>query len=379
MAKDPNNALVWFATGQVYAGLLDFPRADSAFRRAEELYPLIAADVNDERIRAWGVALNAGVDLMERQAYDLAIEQLEGAELVYAHRPESKINLAILYANKGDVARAETTFRSVLELLDTPRDTTLSAEEETQWARFKELSTINLASILGQRGVEAFQAERYDDAIAAFREAHGLNAQTRDFSYNLAESIFAKARKLEEDRKGLLEEGKAARAKKDVATANARVEEAKKIADEVSSSYAEIEPLVTHALTVDPNNKDLYLLQLRSYQVRGELATDAAAKAGFLKRLNELLAVHQELPVEITNIAIGTGSGEATLRGELRNLKLAAGTPVKVHMTLLGLDGSAIGEQEITVTAPATDKSAPFEATAKMAGELAGWKYVVMK
>lgn len=379
MAKDPNNAWVWFATGQVYAGLLDFARADSAFRRAEELYPPIANDVKDERLRAWGIALNAGVDLMERQAYDLAIQQLEGAETVYAHRPESKLNLAVLYANKGDVARAEATFRSVLKLLDMPPATKLSAEEETQWKRFKELSTINLASILGQRGVEAFEAKRYDDAITAFREAHRLNERTRDYSYNLAESIFAKAKKLEEDRQALIEQGKAARAKKDVPTATARTEAAKKIADEVIAYYAEIDPLVTHALTLDPNNKDLYLLQLRSYQVRGELAADAVAKASFQKRLNELLEVHQGLPVEITSITIGTTSGEATLRGSLRNLKLAPGAPVKVRMTLLALDSSVIGEQEIAVAAPAVDQSAPFEAKTKMAGELAGWKYVIVK
>lgn len=379
MAKDPNNALVWFATGQVRAGLSEFARADSAFRRAEELYPPIADDVNNERLRAWAIALNAGVDLMERHAYDLAIEQLEGAETVYAHRPESKLNLAVLYANGGDVARAEATFRSVLKLLAMPPAMKLSAEEEAHWARFKELSTVNLASMLGRRGVEAFEAKRYDDAIAAFREAHSLNSQTRDFSYNLAESIFARAKKLEEDREELIEQGKAARAKKDVATATARAEAAKRLAEEIISNYTEIEPLVKHSLSVDPNNKDLYLLQLRSYQVRGELAADAAAKAGFNKQLNELLAVHEELPVEITNIAIGTAGGEATLQGALRNLKLAPGSPVKVHMTLLALDGSVIGEQEIAVTAPAADQSVPFETTTKMAGELAGWKYVITK
>jgi tetratricopeptide (TPR) repeat protein len=267
----------------------------------------------------------------------------------------------------------------VLKILDAPAATTQSAEEATQWKRFKELSTINLASILGQRGVAAFEAQRYDDAIKAFREAHSLNSRTRDFSYNLAESIFARAKKLEEERKDLIEQGKAARAKKDVATATARNEAAKKIADEVISNYAEIEPLVKHSLTVDPNNKDLYLLQLRSYQVRSELAAAPSDKAGFQKQLNDLLAVHEELPVEITSISIGTASGEATLRGVLRNLKLASGSPVKVHMTLLALDGSTIGEQEIALTSPAVNQSAPFEAKAKMAGELAGWKYVIVK
>jgi hypothetical protein len=48
-------------------------------------------------------------------------------------------------------------------------------------------------------------------------------------------------------------------------------------------------------------------------------------------------------------------------------------------MTLLALDGSTIGEQEIALTAPAVNQSAPFEAKAKMAGELAGWKYVIVK
>ena len=38
-----------------------------------------------------------------------------------------------------------------------------------------------------------------------------------------------------------------------------------------------------------------------------------------------------------------------------------------------------LGTQEVTVAAPGPDKSAPFEATAKVTGALAGWKYEVVK
>src|SRR5688572_11394759 len=45
MAKSPDNALVWFTAGQVYAGLADFARADTAFDKAEQLHPPLRDEI----------------------------------------------------------------------------------------------------------------------------------------------------------------------------------------------------------------------------------------------------------------------------------------------------------------------------------------------
>ena len=378
MVKDPQNARVWLVAGQVYAGLSDFARADSAYIKSLQLYPAYAEEISAQRLRAWAAAFNTAVEQMDQRKYEEALVTLEGAERMYNERPESKMNLASIYANKADIARAETTLRSVVTLTTGPAKTKLKPEDAAQWVKFTEMATINLAQMVGQRGVEAFEKENYDDAAKAFREAHQLNPHARDYSYNLAQSLYAKARKVEDKRSELLEAEKAARAKKDSKTAAAKSEEVAKLATDLTAYYTELEPLVARARTVDPNNEDLFLLQMRAYRVRAELSP-AAGKGEFLKRADELLKQHQALEVSISDISITPGSGEASVKGTLQNLKLTAGAPAKVHVMLLGLDGSVVGEEDAIVTAPAVQKTAPFELKTKLTGELAAWKYEIRK
>ena len=378
MVKNPDNARVWLVAGQVYAGLADFARADSAYVKSLQLYPAYAEEITAQRLRAWATAFNIAVEQMDQRKYDEAVVTLEGAERMYGERPESKMNLASIYANKSDVARAESTLRSVVTLTTGPARAKLKPEDSVQWDRFTEMATINLAQMIGQRGVEAFEKDQYDDAAKAFREAHQLNPHARDYSYNLAQSLYAKARGVEEKRSNLLEEEKAARAKKDSKTATSKSEEAARLATELTTLYTELEPLVARARTVDPNNEDLFLLQMRAYRVRAELSP-AAGRSEFLKRADELLKQHQALEVGISDISITPGQGEATIKGTLHNLKLAAGAPAKVHIMLLGLNGSVVGEQDAVIAAPAVQQSAPFELKATMTGELAAWKYEIRK
>ena len=49
IVKTPDNAKVWFMAGQVYVGLGQFLSADSAFRKAVQLFPGYAEDVEGER------------------------------------------------------------------------------------------------------------------------------------------------------------------------------------------------------------------------------------------------------------------------------------------------------------------------------------------
>lgn len=362
MSKNPENARVWFAAGQVYAGLGDLVRADSAFDKAEQLYAPLASDIGDERLRAWAMAFTAANTLMDANKYPEAVQQLELAETIFADRPESKINLGAIYANLNDAAKAEDAFRAVITLVkNTPADK-ITAEEKPQWKRFNEIAIINVAQLIGARGVKAFEAQDYDSAITAFREAHELNPLSRDFAYNLAQSYYAKARQLETKR------------------ADAKGDEAKQLADQIVTAYAEMEPLVVKARAYDPNNEDLYLLQMRSYKVRGDLSADPKVKADFNKRATELVTQHAALEVEVRDFAVGTTApGEGFVKGSVRNIKMKPGTPVKVRVALIGMDGNEIGGQEIQVNAPAADQTAPFETPVKLTGDIAAWKYEIVK
>jgi len=377
LAKDAGNARVWLMAGQVYAGLREYARADSAFDKAEQLYPAITEETTPERLHTWADIFNLGVASMDAAKYDDAIALMESAENIYPGRPESKMNLGALYANKSQNARAEDMFRTAIALLEGPARESLKPEEAAQWKRYAELARINVASIIGQRGVDAFQAEHFDEASAAFRDARAMNPQSRDYSYNLAQSLYAKAGSLEEKRVKLLEEEKAASAKKDAAGAQAKAAESKRIAEEINTVYAEIEPLVTATRVSDPNNEDLFLLLMRSFRIRGEVVGDPAAKTNFQKRGDELLKLHDAMAVEVASLNVAMNGADAAVHGRIRNIKLAPGTPVKIHVTLLGLNGAAVGDQVVLVNAPAANATADFDATVKVNGDIAGWKYVI--
>ncbi|HEX6558893.1 MAG TPA: tetratricopeptide repeat protein [Longimicrobiales bacterium] len=375
--KDPSNARVWVAMGQAYAGLHDAVHADSAFRKAQELYPGFADEINNLRLGGWADAFNAGVALMDAQKYEEAIVVLQGAELFNSTRPESKMNLGALYANKGDAAQAEQHFRAAWAITEGPEKAKLKPEDAANWTRYAALAKLSVAQMVAQRGVEGFEAQKYDDAIKYFKEAHELNPVARDYTYNLAQSLYAKATPMEQRRQKLADEEKAARARKDASTAKAKADEAAAISKELLDMYAQVEPLTVAAREMDPMNEDLFLLQARSYRIRGDLVSDAATRSTYMSRVNDLLTLHDAMPVEVTGIAVGPGTPESTVKGQVKNRKLKAGDPVKVHFTLLGMDGASIGEQDIMITAPAVGQTAPFEVKVKTSGDVAGWKYAI--
>src|SRR5512141_322345 len=117
-----------------------------------------------------------------------------------------------------------------------------------------------------QLGVNAFEAKKYDEAITSFKQAHELNAFARDYSYNLAQSMFARASKAETEYNRLIDEQKAASTgtKKNPALAKAKGDSAAVLVDPIITDYAGMEPLINQARAADPNNLDLLLLLARS-------------------------------------------------------------------------------------------------------------------
>jgi tetratricopeptide (TPR) repeat protein len=360
MAKTPDNPTVWFTAGQVYAELDDFARADSAFDKAEQLQPAMIEEIRRHRATGWLRAAGMGEALMNTQKYDDAIVHFENAETLFAERPESKLNLGVLYANAGNYPKAEAAYQGVIDL----KSPVMGAEDSIARVRYQEIATIRIAQLLDRRGVEAFDARRYDDAIVAFTGARKLNPHARDHAFNLAQSIYAKARDIEEDRKDIIDKKPA---------------DAKLLAADLIKYYSQIDPLIEELRLSDPTNEDLYVLPMRSYRVQGDLSADAAAKTKFTQRAAEMFKLHQAREVEVTGVVASNAGADAVVRGTLRNLKLPANTPVKVKVTLLALNGQPIGSGEVTVNAPAADLTAPFELMTKVTGEVAAWRYELIR
>jgi tetratricopeptide (TPR) repeat protein len=358
MQDDANNAKVWLLAGTVLAALGEMTEADQAFVKAVQMHPDYAEEIATEREAAWIDAFNHGIGLMDQQRYDEAVAALEAAQVIYKQRPEALMNLGALYANSGQHARAITAFEEAIEATKGPLFAQLDEEQRESWVRFRDMATLNIAQLAGAAGVDAFQAERYDEAYEHFHKASGINPHSRDYLFNQVQSLWAQAARLED----VLEEGGAA------------AEAAKR---DLAALYPRIVQLAQQTRTVDPNSEVLYLIEARSNRMIGDLRDTAAERDVGHQAALKVLEQHELLPIALDDILIIPETEGATIQGRLKNRKLAEGAPVQIEFTLLGIDGSTIGQHTVTVTAPAADEEKDFEVAAPMNGELAGWRYTV--
>ena len=380
MAKTPDNAKVWMYAGQVYAGMGDFVGADSAFRRAQQLYPGYAEDISNEREAAWVEAFNQGITLMDQKDTDGAIKKLEQAEMLYPLRPESKMNLGALYASKNDIDKAIAMFEKAIESANGPLKEKLKPEDAANWKRFADLARSNIAQLIGARGVEEFNAEKYDEAFASFTKAAEINPFSRDYLYNRAQALYAKATKLEDQRTALVEaEAALKKTKGQEAAAKVKADSAAALAALLVPIYAQIVEASERTRTLDPQNESLFHLAARSYKLTGDMTTDAAAKANWQAKALATLTQREALEFEVIDVAVQAGEADVTVRGNVKNIKAAPNTPIKLKFTLIGIDGTPLGSQEVTVSAPAVNQNAAFEVKMVVQGEIAGWKYEVVK
>ncbi len=367
--KDAENPKFWFTAGQVYAGLAHLDSATIAFNKAIQLHPPYAADVEGEREAAWVVGFERGVELMDEQKNDEALVVFEAANTMWPHRPEAWMNVGSIYANRGNGAKAVEAFEKAIEATKGPMLEKLDSMGKAQWKNYAELSAVNVGQLLGAEGVAKFTegeaAADRDAALKSFKEAEDLfrrattvNPHSRDFLFNIVQSAYAQALKFEEQ----LEATPAAKAQ---------------VAPQLIGIYQALAPDIRKVQTYDPNNDDLYVIMARAAKRRGELAGDTtAAQQGALAILTE----RDKMPVEIADVAIvpNADNTAAEIKGSVKNKKLTAGAPITIQLTLLDRSGATIGEQQITVNAPAPDASVAFNATTNIAGQIAGWKYQVV-
>lgn len=363
MADEPNHAKTWYLAGAVYAALGKFAEADAAFDKAVELYPAYEAEMASEREQAWIYAFNAGVAAMDRQDNAAAIAALEAANELYGDRPEAYLNLGSLYANSGQTDKAVDALQKALAIVTGPMLEQVNEETKTQWAGFAEMAKMNIAQLSGQAGIQAFQARDYAKAAAMFKAAADENPHSRDFRYNYVQALFASAQDLEEAR--------------DSALAKKQDAEVQRIEGELKPLYPEVIAGVEQVQALDPNNEMLYIIAARAHRMNGLLSADAATQKAGQDRALELLTKREALPVYLDQLAIRNENGSAVVTGTLTNASVAEGSTVTIRMTLIGADGSTVGEGDITVTAPAADAAVQFEGSVPVTGDIAGWKYQV--
>ena len=416
---DPGNSKHWFIAGQAYARLNDLAGADSAFDKAEQLWPEYAKETAPERLNAWIGAYNAGVAAVQAGKVEEAIAALENADRIYNKRPEALVTLGSIYMQTGNAAKAEQTFQRALAVLRGDRSG-LKPQEVQAWNEdeltvamrlatlfvdqdknaeaekvYRELlarqpdnamAKSNLAVVLSRAGKAAdaaviykdllskpdlseaalfnigigmFRAEQYKDAAVAFRRSLEMNPHSHDALYNLAQSLFATTGQLEKEK----------------AAAPARAQE---INAQLVQINEEMRKVAERLRAIDPANRNVFMMQAQAQRSLADLATGAAAD-DMRRQALATLEAHKALPFEITELRVSPGDNEYQLLGRVTNLTLAAGAPIKIRFIVVNREGAEIAAEDITVSAPAKDESTRLNATLRVPEGAAAWKYVIVR
>ncbi|MBI4545420.1 MAG: tetratricopeptide repeat protein [Gemmatimonadetes bacterium] len=418
-ANDASNPRGWFLAGSAYLKLGDYAGADSAFDRAESLYPEYTAETEVERHNAWVLAYNAGVTALQGGQLEDAVAQFRRADHIYQKRPEARMNLGAVQARAGNTDEAIASYRSALELLRSPERKGLNEKQEAEWRESEEIAAFNLAQLLAAAGrdeeavqayreflarepdnvparanlgivlarqgrkaeatevyrellargdlghveyfnvgIGLFQAEQYEQSAEAFRKALALNPYSRDAVYNLAQALYARSLDAEEEVKSA-----------------AKGAAQKKKEGELSALYEELRQAGDRLIGIDPYNRNVLLLAARAYRGLADRAGDAGTADELRRKTLALLERHESMPFEVDDLKL-TGEGTSfRMTGKLTNLKLAPGTPIKLRVTFLGKTGTPAGAQEVTVVAPAAENATDFELSFEAKEPVAGWKY----
>lgn len=416
VAKNAGNPKSWFVLGQVHAAQGNALGADSAFDKAETMWPEYAKETEQPRFRAFATAFNEGVAAIQEKNNQVAIAKLEAANAVYGKRPAASLNLGSLYVSMNQLDKAGAAFQHALEILRGPERKALNEAEAKQWAQWEEAAAFNYAQILAstgkydeavkayqdylagnpgnltaksslaevyvrmgkqeeaskvfqellsgdlsddeffQVGVGLFRGNQYAPAADAFRKAIAKNPSSRDAHYNLAQAIYSQVQDLEDKR------------------AKAGAAEVKTIDAQLKPLYEELQVITQKTRTFDPNNRTVLALLARGY--RGMADVDVKAATDWKNRTLEVMKTHQDLPFEVSDVAmVVSEAGEAKITGKVVNLKATEGQPISLTFSFLGKDGKVLGTQDVTVTAPKAEAQVEFNTSLKTTEPLGGWSY----
>jgi tetratricopeptide (TPR) repeat protein len=282
---------------------------------------------------------------------------MEGAQLIYNQRPEALMNLGALYANSNEPVKARRAFEQAVEATNGPLAAQIDDETREAWARYRTMAMVNIGQMHAAQGVDHFNDQNFAGAKESFRQAAETNPNARDYWFNYMQALWAQVN----DREDALEANGAA-------AAAARAE--------LPGMYNQALELVGKARAFDPANEVLYRIEAQARRMLGVLESGPESTVG-QEAAYAVLQRLDALTVSLDDVAAYNDGEGIVIQGTLRNRKLAPGTPVQIHFSILGMDGNPVGTETLTVNAPAADEEVEFRGRTTVDGEIAGWRYRV--
>jgi tetratricopeptide (TPR) repeat protein len=389
LQADSTNARYYLILGEAQAGAGKYELADQALTNAQRIYPAYGREAAPIREQAWATAFNEGVTAYNASNTDAAIAAWEKANQIYSYRAESSQNLAALYTQKGDYAKAIQAYQAGMAALSSsPPGRELTAEEMKDRAQVRGEMSSNLAELL-------LFTEKYADAEKLYREQLAKDASNIGLQSKLAAAIAAQPGRGAEA---------AAMYNTLLASPNLRVEDYQDIGvalftaknyPRASEAFAKVSaarpnsrealynqanalyageqwaallPVAQKLVTLDPLYEDSYLMLARA-QREAKQNPDALAS----------LQIIEQMPVKVKDVQLRAAATRTTVRGTAVGNAAAQGSPVQLRFTFYGANGQAVGTQTASISAPAKAASVPFTVTLDSPTAVVGYKYELVR
>lgn len=422
LADDASNPKLHMLLGRAYALLGRTAEAAEAWDRAIELYPPYEEELATDRQNAWIRSYNAAVSASRQGDMEVAERHFRDATLVFDGRYEAKLNLGNLMATLERDEEAIQYLEETLAFMESDKAEPMRERDEDAFENNRRAAVFNLAQVLARAGREEdavtayetyladnpddmtalgnlgvvlnqlgraeevadlygaalerddleseeyfrlglglFAAQRYDQARTAFARALELNPYSRDARYNLANSVYALARGIQDE---LVEAG----GSPDPETRARLVE-----------LYGELREHTGALREIDPQSEDVLALAAQASRSLSDLEEDQAASDELRGETSRILEARQGLGWAIDDVEMEVDGSYVIVSGSVVNIDGTEGQPVTLRVTAVAADGAALAQGDVTITLPAVDATSAWEAELQMGAEAtpAGWRYEV--
>ena len=394
------NAGVWYFLARTYTLDRDLQGADSAFTRAEDLFPECADDIDTHRRFAWVPLFNEGIEALEADNLPVAQRALTEANYIAHTEPNIPYLLGSVLASAGDSETAIELFKRTvaMDMKDGEYEesyitsffnvarlyqATEQYDSAAVWyVRYRKLEPDDFESLTGLAqsldrsgqielalpyydsvlersselpslevfgiGVSMFRAKRFADASRAFSLGLEQNPFFRDGWFNLTQSYFAIANPEDE-----------------------RTEEAQENRPELSPEEQAVRREASSGMLkaakelvgLDPLNESANRLLAAAFQLNEE--TDST------------LAMMQRIDSLDVDVSVERFQSTATgyrLEGTISNLKEETVAVPKLVFEFVDAEGNVIVTEVQTASELRSGRRSRFRMSPRGEG-IEGWRY----
>ena len=387
LERDDDNPEAYLHLGIVQSGLKNYLAADSAFDRAEAMYPEyvdLELGTGAYRFNGWVQAYNDATDMVDALDPEGAVVLYRLANVLFDKRPEAYMNLGAQTASLGEIEESIQAWRDAIAVIESPDADPGDEETRLAWdTEFWTLAHTNLGRVLEMAGrpedaipvyetllerdpddsqarsalaIALASTGQGDDALTIFDEILGSeDAAPLDY-YNAGVSLYT-AERFEQAVLGFEKSLERAPMFRD---ALQNVTQSLNALDDYEAQV----PYSERLLELDPYNEYGHQLHIRALVQVGRQADGVA-----------LLDHLQALPFVTDLLQLQPINEGASVSGVALNKTLEPGTTITLRFTFYDNDRNPLGTEDVEVTISDPDVPHRFQITFDAETQVLGYGY----